>query len=474
MKRPVQVGAESSTIVAEATPPGRGGVSIVRLSGPRALEIATGIASLADRTQVTELVPGRLVRADFLAENKAFDSGMVVLFHGPYSFTGEDVVELHLHGNPVIVQRAIEVCHHLGARTAEPGEFLRRRFLAGKVDLTQVEALSALLVAEEEELLSVASRQLDGDLRQRLDEVRTRMVGILARLELELDFSEESYEFVDREEVRRFLSETRDFVSSLQRAHRSLEQVQAVPNLLLLGPPNAGKSSLFNALIGFERSIAHEEAGTTRDYVSESIRIRDHRVRLIDTAGIRTPDSLVEAEGIDRALGLVGSVDLLIWMVDLSGDALDREILSVQKHAISEIPIILVGTKRDLVEEQVIERFLDLESDLFASRHVVSLLDIGTLDGLITAVINTLGSSSTFGDLSAIVTRRQLPILSEIVGFLESTLDSHFSGDFVSRFDPLLCSTDLRQILPLLDALVGETTNEDVLDSVFLQFCIGK
>ena len=161
-------------------------------------------------------------------------------------------------------------------------------------------------------------------------------------------------------------------------------------------------------------------------------------------------------------------------MVDLSGDALDREILSVQKHAISEIPIILVGTKRDLVEEQVIERFLDLESDLFASRHVVSLLDIGTLDGLITAVINTLGSSSTFGDLSAIVTRRQLPILSEIVGFLESTLDSHFSGDFVSRFDPLLCSTDLRQILPLLDALVGETTNEDVLDSVFLQVCIGK
>ena len=464
---------EMNTIVAEATPPGRGGVSIVRLSGPEAISIAQRLVRLPGSRTVQEIESGLLVQVEVVSDEQVVDAGMMVLFRGPHSFTGEDVVELHLHGNPVIVREVIDCAVTLGSVLPAPGEFLRRRFRAGKIDLLQVEALSALLVAEEKEVLAVATRQLDGNLGQRLRDLRDRVIQSIARLELELDFAEESYEFVDRGDLAEFIGEISGVVRGLQRAHRTLSEVNRVPTVLLVGRPNAGKSTLFNAIVGYDRSITHDQAGTTRDYISEVVRLSGRSVRFVDTAGLRDADEDIEWEGIRRALELLESGDLVMWLSEESGNSKDHAeqdadvLAKVRARVYSPDRILFVRTKSDLIR-----------SGEGSGTLAVSVLKPQSLSSMLAEIERRLSIGARSNrEPSAVVSERQVALLdraNEVVDAALTVIRPDSDESNAESFDVVLLSDELRRLLPIFDELIGDSTNEEVLDAVFSQFCIGK
>ena len=473
-------GPDHHTIIAEATPPGRGGVSIVRLSGPKAWSIANKLCKVHGIAHLDLSEPRRFHNADICSVDSVIDSGLVVAFKGPKSLTGEDVVELHLHGNPAIVRQVVESGVEAGARMAVAGEFMRRAFIGGKVDLTQVDALASLLVAEEEALLSASNHQLGGALRTKLESLRDSLLSLVARLELGLDFAEEGYEFTDREEAERLLGEVVSLVRSLLRAHESLLVAAHVPKVLLLGRPNAGKSTLFNAILGYDRSITHHLAGTTRDYVGEHVVVRGRTIEFLDTAGLRSEGDEIESIGVERARQLVRSADLILWMIDVSDrDASVASIEEARTLLDQDSPVLLVNSRADLSSTPLLDSS-DFPIAVLDSLSV-SVTDPLSVSGLIEAIASSLDSDAAISsrNLEYIVTDRQASILKRILALLNEAFPAFESNDtsavlLEDDFDTLLLSSDLRQLLPLLDDLIGFSTNEQVLDRIFGQFCIGK
>lgn len=462
---------DGDTIVARATPLGTGGVAIVRLSGPASVVIADAVFSAVDGRSLSVVAPRYLINGKLDASagerlldervladgiGRVVDACLAVRFVAPHSFTGEDVVEFHLHGSLLIADRVAEQCRCLGARPAEPGEFTQRAFLNGKMDLTQVEALADVIATESEQALYIAQRQLHGDLRVRLDELRSRLLRLLALLELELDFVQDGYAFATVEEVTGLVDDIRAFVAGLLRSYQAGNRLRHGPRVVLLGRPNAGKSSLFNALIGYARALVSPVPGTTRDYVEEPVTYGGVQFRLVDTAGLRSTPDLIEAEGVERARSVAGLADHVLYLIDGSAsDRFDEERRSAEACR-SELPgasVHVVFTKSDLVPSPGADGVWCSIQD---PASVLALLDPLVAD-----------YRAALSEAVALVTDRQHHELSRLETMLSNVR-------YVSMSETELLAADLRGLLEPLSALTGEVASEDVLRTIFSAFCIGK
>ncbi len=453
-------------IVARATPLGEGAIAVVRLSGPGVFHIADTVFFPENGRPLSTAPQRSMVYGRLVDGQRILDRPLAVRFVAPYSFTGEDMIEFHLHGNPLIVEAVLRLCIDAGCRLALPGEFSRRAFLNGKMDLAQAEGLAEVIRAESDAALDLAQRQLGGELSRRFQGFRQAIVEFLALMELELDFVQEGYELLDTDRLLATLNELRHQVAELLASYRTGDRLRRGPRILLLGRPNAGKSSLFNAILGYSRALVSDVPGTTRDYIEERLLHRGVVLHFLDSAGIRETTDAIESEGVARAHDLIPLADHILYLIDGTLSDADRtnEFLYIDRlsRAFPEPRFIPVLTKSDLGTVNSV----DFAVSVFQRHSIEALLDNMT-------ELYTAAQTSRL----LLLSQRQFFLLRSIDSILKEILqpitDSH-AASLPSELFTELISTDLRSLLQPLSELTGETTNEDVLDAVFSSFCIGK
>jgi tRNA modification GTPase len=438
----------SDTIVAVATPPGRGGIGVVRVSGAQAEAIA--------RRLVARGRPLEPRRATF-AHIATCDQIVATFFPGPHSYTGEDVVELSAHGSPIVLGEIVSAAMSAGARLAEPGEFTLRAFLNGRIDLPQAEAVADLIDAVTPLQARAAFDQLQGTLTEAIGEIDASLFDLIARLEASVDFSEEGYHFVQPSELARALDELISRTASLVAEGRRGRLVREGLHVAIVGKPNVGKSSLFNALVGAPRAIVTEVPGTTRDLVTEVIDLEGLRVTLVDTAGLRSTDDVVEAEGVARARRAQVVADLLIVVVDgsLPLDGRDQEIA----YQTADYKRVIVSNKSDLGKDPRAD-FLPISATTGAGLDVLRAGMARALD------------VELLSDPPAITNVRHIALVERAHdALLRARSAAGADGDTLSEEFVL---ADLQDARAAFEEISGRRTPEDVLAHIFSRFCVGK
>lgn len=451
------------TIAAIATPVGCGGIGIVRVSGPQA-------SGIADRVFIKQgnggldshrFYYGRIIDP---GDSSLIDEGMGVLMRAPRSYTREDVLELHCHGGYLVVQRVLDACLRAGARPSGAGEFTRRAFLNGRIDLCQAESIIDLINSRTEMSLAFAQSQREGTLSARLGEVGGSLRNALALIEAFIDFPEEDLDAATLGEIESLVGRSRAGLAALLDSYAHGRVIRDGISVLLAGKPNVGKSSLLNALTLEQRAIVSHIPGTTRDVIEEIINIDGLPVRIIDSAGIRESHDEIEQEGIRRSLEKLALADLVLYMVDGSA-ALDRQDLDLLQ-AIADKRFITVVNKSDLAP------VLD-ESVLPAGTQTVhiSSRNGSGIDQLRSAIFHTFVSDRvlTSRDHVAITSARHRDILARALDGLDG-----FRLQLASGASGELLSIDLRDSLAAIGEITGETTPDAILDIIFSSFCIGK
>jgi tRNA modification GTPase len=466
------------TICAIATAAGEGGIGIVRLSGPRALQIAAGIARLRSGRPLSSLVSHTLHLADLQVPLKGaeaptdraatrpgecFDEALVVYMKAPRSFTGEDVVEIQSHGGSLILSLICQACLRAGARLAEPGEFTKRAFLSGRLDLSQAEAVLDTIRAKSAASLMAAQRQLRGDLARDVDTAREALLGLLAQLEARIDFSEEDIEALAKQDLLQSISPTLALVERLGATARAGRLLRDGARVVIAGRPNVGKSSLLNRLLKEDRAIVTPVPGTTRDVIVEAIDLDGVLIHLVDTAGIRCTADPVEAEGIKRSRLAQEEADLTVIVVDGS-----RPLTADDHHLIERV----VESKHVIVINKVDLPARVLPASLRAGTVCVSL-SAKTGDGvdhLRSAIRSQLVGSGPDATDGVLVTNvRHQTALDRARDSLTQARASIEDG-MASE----LVAVDLRVAADALGEITGAITTDEILDRIFSTFCIGK
>lgn len=449
-------------IAAIATPVGEGGIAVIRVSGKNAIELVNKSFSGKDLTKQ----PTHTVHFGNIVDQKdnVVDEVLVTLFHSPKSYTGEETAEISCHGGVLVTQSVLEAVLKLGIRSAEPGEFTQRAFLNGKLELSQAEAVADLIHAKSQKAMDAAHQQLEGRLGQHIQQFRQQIIDATAMVELELDFVEEDVEFANKEELERLLRELDEEIDSLLETYETGRLVKHGVRTVFIGLPNAGKSTLLNTLVGKDRAIVTEIAGTTRDTIDVDWSYDGLLFRLTDTAGLRDTKDVVEAEGVKRSQKAFKEADLVVYLKDLSRQVSEEErkdIADFQKRA-GDTPFVLIGTKKDIAVEVLDER---MEYDL-----KISALEGEKIETLKKLMKHRVLENKQYDPSSLLVTssrhREALQNAQDHVKSALNALDQGMTGDFLS--------IDLRGALKDLGAITGEITTEDVLDSIFSRFCIGK
>ena len=446
----------SDTIVAIATPPGRGGIGIVRISGSTAGRVA---ASVAIRSEPLE--PRRATLTELRANGKPIDRAVVTYFPAPHSYTGEDVVEISAHGSPVVLRAIVESAMQAGARLAEPGEFTFRSYLNGRIDLVQAEAVQDLVEAVTPLQARAAFDQLEGTLTSRIREIDEAMFELSARLEASLDFPEEGYHFVEPGSAAAEIDAIAQRIDALLADAGRGRLVREGAQVAIIGRPNSGKSSLFNRLAGAGRAIVTDIPGTTRDLLTEVVDIDGAAITLVDTAGLHgAPADAVEREGIARARSAVQVADLVIVVLDRSR-AMSEDDEALLDQA-SRRPHVVVANKCDLPAA-----WQPLEQGV--SALPVSAKDGRGLDDLRLEIGQRLSASDRLRDTPAITNTRHVQLLSKAHAALRRAATAAREGtaeEFVAA--------DLAEARARLEEVVGARTPDDVLEAIFSRFCIGK
>jgi tRNA modification GTPase len=388
------------------------------------------------------------------------DEGLATFFKGPWSFTGEDVVEFGLHGSPFIAAQAVEALIASGAELAAPGEFTQRAFANGKLDLAQAEAVGDLIAAESRAGHELALKQLKGSVSKRLSELRRELTDFAALIELELDFVEEDVEFANRGQLLALLESAMRQSSEMLSTFRQGQAMRDGIPLVIIGPPNAGKSTLLNRLLRENRALVSDVPGTTRDSVEERFRLGDYLFRLIDTAGIREASDAVERMGIERSWAKLREAHLVLLLMDpMNGDAKDAaELLKVVERENPEASVLLVLSKRDLWTRD----YLDFPA------HLGLGLDVKDLDKLESAIIGLIEANQVQGEVMIANIRHANALRASLEALTRArtSLEAGTSGELVAY--------DLRDALRHLGSITGEITADDLLSSIFSKFCIGK
>lgn len=450
----------SDTIVAIATPPGHGGIGVVRLSGPEATRIGGALTGrhepLAPRVATFATVR---VGPDPGITN---DHVVLTYFMAPASYTGEDVVEISAHGSPVVLRGIVRAAIDAGARLAEPGEFTFRAFLHQKLDLIQAEAVADLINAVTPIQARAAFDQLEGTLTDRIRAIDAELFDLVAKLEASLDFPEEGYHFVEPLEASRVIGDVRESIRVLLKQAARGRLIREGAQVAIVGAPNVGKSSLFNALLNTNRAIVTAIPGTTRDLITERADIGGLSLSLIDTAGVRETTDEVEREGVARARDTIAVADLTILMLDRSRplNQDDRTLL----NATEDLTRIIVLNKSDLPPAEPFN-----QRRFTSPVQVLSAKSSEGLDGLIGLIGDVLSDGESNRDQPAVTNVRHMTLLQRADAALARAGDALAAS--VSEEFPLL---DLQEAMVSLQEITGQRTADDVLRHIFERFCIGK
>ncbi|QFP77391.1 tRNA uridine-5-carboxymethylaminomethyl(34) synthesis GTPase MnmE [Deinococcus sp. AJ005] len=434
----------SDTIAAIATAPGSAGVGIVRVSGPDALNVADGV--FRGKRAPSRTAGGRFLFGELMADDgEVLDEGLCLVFREPRSYTGENVVELQSHGSPAVLTRVLARALELGARPARPGEFTLRAYLAGRLDLAQAEAVLGLVEAQTDGARRQASLGLSGALGARVARVAAGLIRALAAIQAMLDYPEEGVPDEDRAEP---LAQAQAELKALLASARAGQVSTRGARLALIGRPNAGKSSLLNALVGFERSIVTPIPGTTRDYLEAGLELAGVPVTLVDTAGLRETVDEIEAAGVKQARALAEAADLVLVLEDGSA-------------AREELPLDVTGTPTRVIQ-------LRTKSDLLAAWTDTELLDVSAVTGAGLPELREAVRVALLGDAARgeawLTTERQADAARRALSHVQAaqTLPDDLAG------------YELEEALRALAEITGQDVQEDVVDAVFRNFCVGK
>jgi len=448
------------TIVAIATPPGRGALGVVRLSGPRAVDIAAQFLERRDPLQPRHATFTR-VRGETNTDADALDEVVVTFFAAPHSYTGEHVVEITTHGSPVVLQAVLRRALGAGARLAEPGEFTLRAFLTGKRDLIQSEAVADLIDAATPLQARVAFDQLEGTLTRRIAAIDAELFDVIARLEASLDFPDEGYHFVEPSRAARDIAHVIAAIDDLLVDATTGRMIREGATVVIAGRTNVGKSSVFNRLTGADRAIVTAIPGTTRDLVTEAVDVEGIAVSLVDTAGWRDTHDVVEREGVERGNHARRVADLILLVLDQSDAIAAEDAWLLDETARSKRIVVL--NKSDLVARAD-------ESQLSGSIARVSAMTGHGFDELRRMMACELTGGERLRDAAPISNTRHVQLLEDCRASLEAARSAAEAGHVPEEF--LLI--DLQAARVRLDEIVGRRTSEDVLRHIFERFCIGK
>lgn len=450
----------SDTIVAEASPKGQAGVAVVRLSGPRALAIAEGLCGETLKIRHAHFVKFKA------SEGGLIDEGIALFFKGPQSFTGEDVVELQCHGSPIVIDQLLEASLKAGARLARPGEFSERAFLNDKIDLVQAEAIADLIAAGTRQAAQAALRSLEGKFSEKIHALVSHLIHLRTFIEATLDFPDEDIEFIENEKIIASLQAILEECQSLGASAEQGVLLQEGANVVIVGRPNAGKSSLLNALAKEELAIVSDIPGTTRDIVKERIHLHGIPIHILDTAGLRDSTGVVEKEGIRRTKAAAQKADALILLVDVRHPEdlaiLRREYLSAMKA----LPMLTVFNKLDLCKGN--PSFARHQGGAGGSDLWISVKTGQGLPELETALLTLIGAEGT-SEGHFIARRRHLHALQKAHEALERGLSAYQKNNRLE-----LLAEEARLAQESLSSITGEFRADDLLGVIFSSFCIGK
>ena len=464
----------TDTICAIATPHGMGAIATVRVSGAKAFPIVAALFRHRGKfLEISEIVSHKAYHGHLINKGELLDEVLVIFFKAPHSFTGEDSAEISVHGSVFVQQKLLQVLIANGCRMAEAGEFTRRAFVNGKFDLAQAEAIADLISSESEAAHRVAINQLRGGFSKELQVLRSKLLEMTSLMELELDFSEEDVEFADRSQLKALLQEALDKVNRLKDSFRLGNAIKNGVPVAIVGQTNTGKSTLLNALLGEDRAIVSDIAGTTRDTIEETLNINGILFRFIDTAGLRETEETIEKIGIERSYRKIAEATVVIGMLDATKD-IENLLLAaheiLEKIDLEHQQLILCINKVDTLDDQGEALLGQLRADLDNDEIMVICLSAKHHFGL-NDLYNTLKHSQPLAhpDATLVTNVRHYEALlhaSESLSQVQQGLEINIPTDLVSQ--------DLREAIHYLGTITGEITTDEVLGSIFSRFCIGK
>lgn len=460
------------TIIALSSPPGSGAISIIRLSGKDSISAADKFFNSKSGKKLKDCNGYSISYGNFLVGKEVLDEVVISLYKGPHSYTGEDLVEISCHGSNYIQQEIISSFTNAGVRLASPGEFTLRAYLNNKKDLSQAEAVSDLIASESKEAHKVAMQQMRGGYSNEIEDLREKLIDFKSLIELELDFSEEDVEFADRKDLKNLLNTLESKLSGLIESFSYGNVIKEGVSVTIAGKPNAGKSSLLNALVNEDKAIVSDIPGTTRDAIEDVTVINGIKFRFIDTAGIRETSDKIESIGVERAIGKIGKSRVLIYLFDRS-DIRENELINeVESYERDDLNIFIVENKIDLLNNLKTDSYKDNINKLINKKNIellqISALNQTNIENLKNAISKDLNLSS---ENSIVITNsRHLEALKNSLNAIESVkkgLKDGISGD--------LLSIDLNDAIINISIITGKIDiDQDILGSIFSKFCIGK
>ena len=464
---------DNDTIIAPATPTG-GALCVIRLSGERAIELCDEV--FEGRKRLAESKTATAHYGLIKDEGQVVDDVVVTLYRAPHSYTGENSVEISAHGSRYVVGRILSLLLSRGARLAEAGEFTRRAFLAGRMDLSQAEAVADVIAADSRASHAVASTQMRGAYSEELAALRSKLLHITSLLELELDFSEEDVEFADRQELAQLLDVVRDRVESLQSSFRLGNVLKEGVTVAIAGRPNVGKSTLLNRLVGEDRAMVSDIAGTTRDTVEAVANIDGVMFRFVDTAGLHSTDDVLEQMGIERTAQALKKARIVLWITDNANfeeEDIMREFGDFRPS--DEQAIYRVVNKIDLFERgdcAMSVRDLNMHisaTDIGCGAIRVSAKTGEGVEALVDVLKSAVDASAAYAGDVIVSNQRHYEALTQAREALDASLSAMREG-----LPSDLLSEEIRQVLYHLGSITGEISSEDILQNIFSRFCIGK
>ena len=452
------------TIIALATPSGMGAISVIRISGSKAISITEKLFKPKGNKILSKQKSHTVHLGNLMKNNFVLDEVLVTIFFGPNSYTGEDTIEISCHGSTYIQQKIIDLYIENGIRVANPGEFTLRAFLNGKMDLNQAEAVADLIASENEGSHNLAIQQMKSGFSNDLKKLRSELLHFSSMIELELDFSQEDVEFAERNEFKKLINKITKELGDLINSFSSGNVLKNGIAVAIAGKPNAGKSSLLNTLLNEDKAIVSNIPGTTRDSIEDSLIIDGIKFRFTDTAGLRKTDDVIESKGIEKTKEKIRQSKILIYLFDVNDTNLDEINSDIESFKRKDLSVILVRNKvdlkivsKDLFEELKNLNFLEISAN---DNNSVNILKNRLLDevNILNPHTDTIVSNS----------RHYQALINAMTAIkdVSNGLESNISGD--------LLSIDIRKSIEHLAEITGEITNDDVLGNIFSNFCIGK
>jgi len=443
---------KTDTIAAIATPLGVGSIAIVRVSGPKALAIAKKLTK-------KDLLPRKAhLRSIYTLDNALIDQGILIYFQAPYSFTGEDIVEFQCHGGVVVAKMVLDTVIEAGARLAEPGEFSKRAFINGKIDLSEAEAIAKIIEAKSEDAAKILARQLKGELKEFVEDIRQKLIRILAYVEVNIDYAEEDLPQNLQEQMVEQLHEIQKLLAKTVASSKRREGLIEGFKVAIIGKPNTGKSSLLNALLSYERAIVSDIAGTTRDTIEESVKIGSHLVRFVDTAGIREAKDEIEKIGIERSIAAIEESDIVIAMFDASKplDKEDEKILELLSKYREKKDIIVVLNK---IDRGVVVQVQDWPTLQLSVKNDISIL-VDRLQEILDNYANT--------EEILLISKRQIDAVEQALQEIEAALTPLQIGELE------IFAFHINEALRHIGSITRPMQSSELLDKMFGEFCLGK